>query len=148
MSWSLVYRTRIDKGMLQLRASVRFFAAISMTLTAAYPEPARRVVAIQVGRLLDVKAGVVRREQLILVDQGRITAVGPRKRLKVPPHAKVIALGNAFALPGLIDAHTHLAWKPTDPSQQPSNEVVGADAARATLLAGFTTVRNLGSTGH
>ena len=141
--------------MLLHRARIGLFMGISLIAAdAARPAPEQVLlskaphVVIQARRLLDVRAGIVRRDQIVLVDDGKITAIGPRKAIKVPTGVKLIDLGDAFALPGLIDAHTHLAWKPADSSQRSSNEVIGADAARATLLAGFTTVRNLGSTGR
>jgi imidazolonepropionase-like amidohydrolase len=56
----------------------------------------------------------------------------------------VFDLGDAVVVPGLIDAHTHLAWAAPEGAPTPA----GQDEARATLEAGFTTVRNLGSTGR
>ena len=94
-------------------------------------------VAIRAGALVDVEAGVVRRNPLVLVKGDRIVSVS--YGTAAPRGVKLIDLGDAVLLPGLIDAHVHLAW-------QGSTTI--NDDAKTTLQAGFTTVRNLGSTGR
>ncbi len=89
--------------------------------------------------MLDVESGAMHRDAVVVVRDGIIRAAGPATEIAVPPDAEVIDLGETTLLPGLIDAHVHLAWGPAQP---------GADEAAATLRAGFTTVRNLGSTGR
>ena len=63
-------------------------------------------VAIRAARLIDGKSEVTVRNGVVLVEGQKITAVG--SGLEIPPDAKVIDLGDATLLPGLIDAHTHL----------------------------------------
>ncbi|MGH7150001.1 MAG: amidohydrolase family protein, partial [Planctomycetota bacterium] len=92
--------------------------------------------------MLDVRGGRLVPEAAVLVEGDRIAAAGPAADVAIPPGAEVIDLGEVVLLPGLIDAHVHLAWGPS----QASGPIQGTQEARATLLAGFTTVRNLGST--
>lgn len=87
----------------------------------------------------------MQRDKLVVVSAGRIVSVEQVDTSRVPAAANVIDLSDALVLPGMIDAHTHLAWKQA--TQANESEVVGAGEARSTLFAGFTTVRNLGSTG-
>ena len=63
--------------------------------------------AIRAGQLIDVEQGVVLTNQIILVEDGQITAVGAD--IEIPNDARVIDLSASVVLPGLIDAHTHLA---------------------------------------
>src|SRR5262245_47711524 len=103
--------------------------------------PARVDVAVRAARMVDVDRGRTVDDAVVLIAAGRIVAAGPARDVRVPDGVRTIDLGAATLLPGLIDAHVHLAWGPPTGAA-----VVGADAARATLRAGFTTVRNLGST--
>jgi imidazolonepropionase-like amidohydrolase len=112
--------------------------------------------AIQAGRLVDVDAGKVLSDQIVLIQSGKITAVGPSKgvdAVSIPDGATVIDLRNMTVLPGLIDCHTHLADGARDPSGDPLGYLKKTAAqvayesvpnARVTLEAGFTTVRDVG----
>ncbi len=116
------------------------------------------VTAVKCGHLIDVKAGASLAGAVILIENGRITAAGPG--VKVPAGARVIDLGAATVLPGLIDVHTHLLTN-LDPEKgdeqfngtmftqmSPAKRaLLGAGMARETLEAGFTTVRDLGNSG-
>ena len=68
-------------------------------------------VVVKAGRILDVRSGQYRTQQTILIDNGRIVAVG-ELTAKLPAGARVIDLGNRTVLPGLIDCHTHLTFSP------------------------------------
>lgn len=92
----------------------------------------------------------------VLVRDGRIGAVGPATSIAVPADAEVIDLPGATLLPGLIEGHSHLLLHPYDETSWDDQvlkeslalRVVRATAhARATLLAGFTTTRDLGTEG-
>jgi imidazolonepropionase-like amidohydrolase len=92
----------------------------------------------------------------VLVRGERIEVVGPLAQLNAPAAAKIIDLPNATLLPGLIEAHSHVLLHPyseTPWNDQVARESLSLRVARATnhlrntLLAGFTTVRDLGTEG-
>ncbi len=93
---------------------------------------------------------------VVLVRGERIAAVGPASRVQAPATARVVDLPGATLLPGLIDAHSHVLLHPYD--ETPWTDQVlkeplalrvarAVNHARATLEAGFTTLRDLGTEG-
>lgn len=131
---------------LLISAALVAIAAGSWSVMADSPQQKPAVVAVRAGRLLDVRQGQLREKMIILIRGEKIEAVGSADSTKIPAGAEVIDLSAFTVLPGLIDAHVHLAWG-TPPLDQP-NAIVGAKEATTTLHAGFTTVRNPGSTSH
>jgi imidazolonepropionase-like amidohydrolase len=134
-----------------------FFCVAALGAQTAPPAglsaPARNshIIAVKAGHLVDVDAGTVLSDQIVLIQGDRITAVG--KDLSIPAGAEVVDLSAMTVLPGLIDCHTHLADGTRDPSGDPLSYLKRTAAevafesvpnARATLEAGFTTVRDVG----
>ena len=107
-----------------------------------------RHVAVHAGHMLDVKSGKMLADQTVVIEDGKIIGVG--STATIPADAVRIELPNATILPGLIDAHTHLTMEPRFGYDRlaissPREALIGAKNARVTLLAGFTTVRNVGA---
>jgi imidazolonepropionase-like amidohydrolase len=106
------------------------------------------VIAIRAGHLIDGQGGPPVANVVILIDGERITAVGPEVR--IPSGAQIIDLSTSTVLPGLIDCHTHITMAPGASGDQFRRSFVDAailapSYARATLEAGFTTIRDLGA---
>ncbi len=123
-----------------------------IALLACSIATAQTHVAIHAGHVLDVKTGKLLADQILVIDDGKITSAGAAAEVKVPAGATRIDLPNATLLPGLIDAHTHLTYEPKFGYERlaisvPRQALIGAKNARLTLLAGFTTVRNVHADG-
>ncbi len=136
---------------------VFFLALAAAALPARAQEPASAgVIAVKAGRMLDVRSGNYLSDQVILIEAGKVREVGKARDMQphVPAGAKVIDLSRYTVLPGLIDAHTHLTFAPDMGAYRslgisiPREALTGARNARVTLLAGFTTVRNVGADGY
>ena len=132
---------------LLLAAGAAGLPAVSQAQTA----PAPQVTAIRAGRVVDVERGEVRREQLIVVRGERIEAILPGTT-RPPSGARILDLSRYTVLPGLIDCHAHMIGDLTDadallPLQRSGAQEAfsGVRNARSTLLAGFTTVRDVGT---
>ncbi|MCS6951332.1 MAG: amidohydrolase family protein [Bryobacterales bacterium] len=115
---------------------------------------ASQTVVLKAARLYDGKSAALVQPGVVIVTGSRIEAVGPK--VTIPPGATVHELGDATLLPGFMDAHTHLSGEGSDDAlrdrlermeRAPAEQALIASVyARKTLMAGFTTVRDLGST--
>jgi len=138
-------------------------AALALLLAApasAQPQAAAAapVTAIRAGRLLDPDGGRILANQIILVEGNRIRDVGPN--VQIPAGAQVIDLSRMTVMPGLVDAHNHLAltYKPEPESNiYYYTYVADSTALRAIqaasngiqmLASGFTIVRDMGNNGN
>jgi imidazolonepropionase-like amidohydrolase len=126
-------------------------AAASVAATVATETPAAIVVVVKAARLIDGRGGAPLSPAMVRIEGDRIAEVG--SRLAIPPGTRLIDLGDATLLPGLIDLHTHLTdkfgvhWEQALVSTTPGQAALwGAANARATLMAGFTTCRDMGPT--
>jgi imidazolonepropionase-like amidohydrolase len=111
-------------------------------------------IVLRPARVFDGRA--VQSGWVVVVRGARIDAAGPAASTPVPPGARTIDLPDATLLPGLIDAHSHVLLHPyneTPWNDQVAHELLGLRIARAvnhlraTLEAGFTTIRDLGTEG-
>ena len=133
-----------------MRLLLRLCAVLLVIVHAVFAAPG----AVRCGKLLDVRSGRTLSDQTIVFDEkGTITAVNASGAAKLPEGVVAIDLSGATCLPGLIDVHTHLTSDPTGSGYAglgisiPREAIIGAKNARATVRAGFTTVRNVGAGG-
>jgi imidazolonepropionase-like amidohydrolase len=127
--------------------NARWMAALAALLLAGAARA--ELTVIQAGRLIDTDSGRALEHQTIVVRDGVIESVGPARA--APAGAQLIDLSGYTVLPGFMDAHTHLTIDAN--AKDPLSELEHTAAERAfqslpnakkVLLAGFTTVRDLG----
>src|SRR5437588_1649450 len=120
------------------------------------PKPPDTIYRLKPGHTFDGESGQLHDNWVVLVRGNKIEAVGPANEVKAPADAKVIDLPGLTLMPGLIDAHSHILLHPyseTVWNDQVAREALSLRVARATnhlrstLLAGFTTLRDLGTEG-
>ena len=117
-----------------------------------------QVTAIKAGKLLDPETSTITLNQIILIENQTIKAIGPD--IKIPDGASIIDLSNRTVLPGLFDAHTHLCMT-TRRTRHAGNyyfttlvdsnayrAIQGVANARSMLETGFTTIRDVGNSGN
>jgi imidazolonepropionase-like amidohydrolase len=124
-----------------------FMVVIALVLSSL---AAAQVTVVRAGRLIDPDSGTVLTNQVIMIKDGKIQAVG--RELALPADARVIDLSDKTVLPGLIDCHTHVAdgqsdGEPFNVLRKTASQIAleSVPNARAMLLSGFTTVRDVGT---
>ncbi len=125
-------------------------AIVVVVALALVQSAVAQVTVVRAGRLIDPDSGTVLTNQKILIKDGRIQAVAGA--LALPANATVIDLSDKTVLPGLIDCHTHVAdgqsdGEPFNVLRKTASQIAleSVPNARAMLLSGFTTVRDVGT---
>lgn len=119
----------------------RLFVAFTLAAVAAAgagPAEGSRPVVIRNCAVLDVARGVMLPEQTVVLQGGKIRAVGPREAVETPPGASTVEARGKFLIPGLIDAHVHLVHV------LDFARVTGDEVLPLFLAAGVTSVRDIG----
>ena len=130
-------------------SSAILFLAFALPLAGQSASP----IVIRAGKLFDSASGRLIDSPVVIVSGNHIEAVGGRE-ISIPANARVIDLGQATLLPGFFDVHTHLTSNAGGGGYEglgistPRAALIGAKNARLTLMAGFTTVRNVGAEGY
>ena len=114
------------------------------------------LLVVKAAHFVDPVAGTVRDNAAVVIQGDKVKQIGTAAEVtaSLPPDTKIIDLGNATVLPGLIDCHVHLSSNPGNYYEgilRKSSLDIAAVMhlyARRTLMAGFTTVRNVGATDY
>src|SRR5215475_6961401 len=143
--------------MMRPNCRVRIAALSTAILYLAFAFPlsgqSTSPIVIRAGKLFDSASGRLIDSPVVVISANHIEAVGGRE-ITVPTNARIIDLGQATLLPGFFDVHTHLTSNAGGGGYEglgistPRAALTGAKNARLTLMAGFTTVRNVGAEGY
>jgi imidazolonepropionase-like amidohydrolase len=128
--------------------------ALAAALLLLIVSPAfAQVLAIRAGTIVDPARGSIAKDQVILVEHGKILRIGPK--LEIPPGAEIVDLSKEWLTPGLIDAHTHMTLTELEGNapfesfylNQSSTlrGLRGLHNAQLVLYQGFTTLRDVGN---
>jgi imidazolonepropionase-like amidohydrolase len=141
-----------------MKLRILVFSCVLTVVASLSAQQATRTTAIRAGRLVDPDSGTASSNQVILVQNGRITAVGPN--VTIPQGAEVIDLSSLAVLPGLVDAHNHLALTYKEVPENniyyltyvmdstPLRAIQAVSNGIQMLSSGFTIVRDMGNNGN
>ena len=137
-----------------MKTPIRYaLIAALMSLIVVTPALADTMTIIKAGTLFDSKTGRITRNAVIVVEGEKIVAVG-NSATTIPEEATIIDLSDSFVMPGVMDMHTHIVGNLDNYFfagyfQSPHRATIGGVVnARKTLLAGFTTIRNVGASDY
>jgi len=146
-------RARLTAGFVMVWCALATASASSAQVTSPASPP---VIALKAHRLFDGRGDTSIANGVVVVQGGKIVAAGAG--VAIPAGARVIDLGDVTLLPGFIDAHTHMTFESSPDwnadavagfrSTVAEKAIVAASYARKTLMAGFTTVRDVGSSDY
>lgn len=130
-------------------------AAGSSSAALAGPSGSDLTTVIHAGQMIDTEAGQMVQDRYIVIEDGLVQSViGKREYERMDAPGTFIDLSDMTVLPGLSDAHVHLIGKAANfgygslAESTPRAAIIGVANAKATLDAGFTTVRNVGAPGY
>ena len=128
--------------------------AIALAQAPTNPVKGTGTVVLKAARVIDGTGAAPIQNGVVVVTDDRIVAVGAAGAVSVPAGARTVDLGNATLLPGFIDAHTHVTGRTLgDPAGDDAavrdvdsfGAILGTVNVRNTIMAGFTSIRNVGS---
>jgi imidazolonepropionase-like amidohydrolase len=128
---------------------------LTLALISIGPVSAEAVL-LTGARVLDPEGEGWLEDRSVFIADGRISRIGPEEGMRLADDVRVVDLEGLYLLPGLIDLHSHLLLHPYDETSWDDQvlreslelrTVRGVAAAQATLRAGFTTLRDLGTEG-
>lgn len=131
-----------------------FALAVGAQIGAPGEQKGKGTVVIKAAQIIDGRGGEPIRNGAVVITDDKIMAVGSLAAITIPAGSRVIDLGDATLMPGFIDAHTHIIGRVFgDPNKDsegvrdfPSfGAILGVENAKRTLMAGFTTIRNVGA---
>ncbi|MEP6788714.1 MAG: amidohydrolase family protein, partial [Acidobacteriota bacterium] len=155
-----MYNSRVIRAISLATVLLSLIAASSVNIlaqkTGIVPDApiGKGVVVIKAAHLIDGTGKPATQNGVVVVTDNVITAVGTSGQIQIPAGAKVIDLGDATLLPGFVDAHTHVIGRILgDPAGTDAvvkdydsfAAIIGTRNANNILLAGFTTIRNVGA---
>ncbi|HUQ80356.1 MAG TPA: amidohydrolase family protein [Gemmatimonadaceae bacterium] len=140
-----------------IRTLLSFAVALPATLVSQAPtNPIKGTgtVVLKAARVIDGTGAAPIQNGVVVVTDDRIVAVGAAGSMSVPAGARTVDLGNATLMPGFIDAHTHVIGRTLgDPDGDDAavrdvdsfGAILGTVNVRNTIMAGFTSIRNVGA---
>ncbi len=147
---------KFPRGLIVLLGGAMLTCAVSAPAAATVNKPANHAWLLKADRVFDARSEQTHAGWVVLVQDGKIIAVAPVAQIKAPPGTQTIDLPGTTLLPGLIDAHSHIFLHPYNETlwndqvlkeTLPYRTIEAVQHVHDTLMAGFTTLRDLGTEG-